>query len=271
MATERIHLVMVSTKKIVLLGDIHSNIEALDAVLAVLKGKDIDAIYHVGDVVGYCTDFEKVIQQLIQNDIRGVIGNHELMVIGELCSDHCIARDAVIWTADRISEQVREYIKSLPPRLRIDDVVIFHAEPESYTGYVSSEKRAEKVFDKLDKTEPDWHIAFHGHTHKQRVFERKSGVVRLVLEGEGEFRLDPDCHYLVSPGSVGVSRDNDPRTGYMIYEAGVIQQFRIDYDWRACQQKIDRAELKTRLFVKERGVLRELLSRILGRLQFLTP
>lgn len=249
--------------RIALLGDIHGNIEALDAVIEALEREKPDAIYHVGDIVGYCTDFEKVIRLLMRNEIAGVIGNHELMVTGELNSDRCIARDSIKWTADRISDQGREYIKSLPSKLRIADIVIFHAEPASYTGYVSNEERAEKVFEELDKAEPGWRIAFHGHMHKQRIFERKSEGVKLVLEGEGKFRLDPDCHYLVCPGSVGVSRDNNPRTAYMIYEDGVIQQLRMNYDWQACQKKLDEAGLKTRLFVKKDSVLRKLISRVL--------
>jgi len=236
--------------KIAMLGDIHGNIEALDAVFSALDGESCDAVYHVGDVVGYCTNFEDVIQRLRQNNIRGVVGNHELMVTGGLSTKNCIAKDSIQWTSARISKQDKEFIMALPSSLRLGDMIIFHAEPESCVNYISSVERAEQAFKALDKKEPGWRVAFHGHTHKQRIFERKGEKVSLVLEGEGEIKLEPTRQYLACPGSVGVSRDLDPRTGYMIYAEDAIRQYRVDYNWHACQRKLDQAGLKTQLFRK---------------------
>ena len=254
--------------RIALLGDIHANIEALDAVLDALGGQPFDAVYHTGDIVGYCVDFDKVIQRVRENGIEGVIGNHELMVLGRIDSRKCVARDSIDLTVRRMQEDDRDFIQSLPSTLRFGDTVMFHAQPDSYVNYTSNEKIAGAVFDSLDREEPAWHVAIHGHTHKQRVFERTEEGVALVLEGEGEVTIDPHRQYIVSPGSVGIARDMDPRTAYMTYEDGVIRQFRIEYDWESCQNKIREAGLKTRLFRTTRATGKP-RSRVAGFLRSL--
>lgn len=236
--------------KIAVFGDIHANIEALDAVLTAVNEEAPCALYHVGDIVGYCVDFDKVIETVKDNNIEGVMGNHELMVLGRLSTEKCVAKDSIDWTAARINNQQREFIAALPPSIRKGDVIIFHAQPDSYVKYISNETCAESVFKLLDERHPGWRIAIHGHTHKQRVFERSNGKVRLVLEGAGELHLDLAKQYILSPGSVGVSRDSDPRSAYTIYDDGLVAQYRINYDLKACESKIREAGLATQLFRK---------------------
>jgi len=254
--------------KIALLGDIHANIEALDAVLEVLGEQSFDAVYHLGDIVGYCVDFDKVIQKVRENGIEGVIGNHELMVLGRIDTRKCIAKDSIDLTVEQIQEDDKVFIQSLPSTLRLGDIVLFHAQPHSYVNYTSNEKTAEEVFGILDTEEPGWHVAIHGHTHKQRVFERSSEGIKMILEGEGEVILDPNNKYIISPGSVGISRDMNPRTAYMTYEDGVVRQYRIDYDWKSCHEKIMETGLKTRLF-RTRKTPGKSRSRIAGFLRSL--
>jgi diadenosine tetraphosphatase ApaH/serine/threonine PP2A family protein phosphatase len=237
--------------KMAILGDIHSNHEALEAVLADVRHRGVDTILHVGDVVGYCTDFENCISRLKSENIQGVHGNHDLMVLGLLATDRCVSsgREAVVWTQSRMTEETRSYLAGLPGILEQDKVIVFHASPDSVERGISTEADARRAFSRLEARGKHWFVAFHGHTHKQRVFEKRGDDVRLAHAGEGQVELDVGARYLVSAGSVGQSRDYDPRTGYLIYDTqGRIELVRLAYNWRACRRKIRNAGLSTALY-----------------------
>lgn len=254
-----------------ILGDIHANLEALDTVLAALEKERVDALYHVGDVVGYCTDFGPVIERLRREGVVGVAGNHELMVLGEMDIEagSATAAAAARFTRAAIAPADRDYLAALPRRLDAGDAVFFHAFPEAVTGYISGPDLAAMALEQLDGVRAGWSVAFHGHTHKQRIFEQADGRVDLVRFGAGRVHLRPGARYLVCPGSVGVSRDRDPRAGYLLYQEGEwLEQRRVPYDWRACQAKLERAGLETRLFARAPRLgerVRQLAARALGR------
>lgn len=238
--------------KAAILGDIHSNYEALDSVLEDIRRREVDAIVHVGDVVGYCTDFAECIRRLRAENVQGVHGNHDLMVLGLLDTDRCVpsAREAVAWTRSRLTEEVRSYLVGLPASLTLGDIIVFHASPGSVERAITTVEDARRAFTPLDERSDRWFVAFHGHTHKQRVFELCGRDVRLVHSSEGIVTMDRGARYLVSAGSVGQSRDTDPRTGYVLYDdRGKLELIRLDYDWRTSRRKIRAAGLKTELFV----------------------
>jgi len=180
-----------------------------------------------------------------------VVGNHEMMVLGTLAMETAneSARAAIRYTRERIAPDQAAWVNDLPLRLDVGDAAFFHAFPEAAQGYINEPALAEKAMAQLDRERTDWAIAFHGHTHKQRVFERGDRGVRLVRFGEGRVDLAPGARYLVCPGSVGVSRDADPRAAYLIYDsAGTLEQRRVDYDWQATEARIAEAGLTTRVF-----------------------
>jgi len=255
--------------RIAFLGDIHSNDDALETVLRHVTAHRPDCVVHVGDVVGYCTAFEAVIERLRTDAIQGVCGNHDLMVLGQLPLKRATgaAQQAVTWTRKRLGAQARDYLQALPRELRLEEVIVFHASPDSVEQNISNVEHAQAAFRSLAGRGSDWFAAFHGHTHKQRVFELKQGVVSLVHSGEGECILDPQAQYLISAGSVGQSRDADPRTGYVIYDSHRTVSFhRVPYDWQSCKRKLRQAGLATRLFHGDVPVRRSLLRRWLSRL-----
>lgn len=256
--------------RIAFLGDIHSNHDALETVLRHVASHHPDRVVHVGDVVGYCTDFEAVIERLRADAIRGVCGNHDLMVLGQLAAKRATgaAQQAVAWTRSRLGTQVRDYLQALPRELRLEEVIVFHATPDSLEQNISRVEHARAAFQSLASRDTGWFAAVHGHTHKQRVFELKHGVVSLVHSGEGVFTLDPQAKYLISAGSVGQSRDADPRSGYVIYDSHRTVSFhRVAYDWQSCKRKLRKAGLATRLFHGDVPVRRALLRPWLSRLQ----
>lgn len=247
-----------------LLGDIHANMNALRSVREEICRQTIETVFHVGDIVGYGVDAREVIRHIRENGIKGVMGNHELMVLGRLDSAHCPGKDAIRWTKDNLTTDEIAFLSELPAKYRFGDFVIFHATPDSWDKYLSNHNTAQDVCKILDMEEPGWKVALHGHTHKQRIFVRKPGqAVSLLHEGEGKIKLDFGNQYIICPGSVGVSRDRDPRASLMIFNENTVEQLRIDYDWEACMRKIKREGLKTRLFLTNKN--KPLLNRLLSK------
>lgn len=236
--------------RIAILGDIHANYEALQAVLDDARCRGVDQMYHVGDVVGYCTDFGPCIDRLRAERIQGVHGNHDLMALGRLETTRCVpsGRQAIEWTRARLTHEACAYLQTLPPTLSVGEMIFFHAWPDSAERPISTTPDAKEAFELLARRWGIWKIAFHGHTHKQRVFEW-NGEVRLLHAGAGRVELSPGARYLVSAGSVGQSRDQDPRTGYLIYDTrGFLEVLRLPYDWVSCERKIGAAGLTTQLY-----------------------
>jgi len=239
--------------KIAVLGDIHSNSEALESVLTDIKNENVDKIIHTGDVVGYCTDIEECITRLVSENISGVHGNHDLMAIGEMATDDCIRSGikAIHWTWNHITNEQKEYLAKLPKIMTVENIVIFHATPKSVLRRIRKPEDAEEVTRELNENYNDWWIGVHGHVHKQHVFENDGNSTTLVHRGQGSIKLRPDKKYIICPGSVGVSRDFDYRTSYMLIDtkAAKITMRRIDYDWRSCTKKIRAAGLETKLYL----------------------
>src|SRR5690606_24097809 len=124
-----------------LLADIHSNLEALDAVLAHIERRGGARLAVAGDLVGYGPDPSAVIDRLRQHNALCVAGNHEGMVIGRLGFDKCIHRGirAALWTRDVINELEMRWLAALPvSRSLPPDIVLTHGDLDDVERYVTS-------------------------------------------------------------------------------------------------------------------------------------
>lgn len=254
--------------KIAILGDIHSNSEALASVLADISNENVDKILHTGDVVGYCTDIEKCIKRLVSEEIKGVQGNHDLMAISEMGTDDCVRSGvkAIHWTWNHITNAEREYLAKLPKLITVENIVLFHATPKSVLRRVKTPDDAACVVQELNEVLDNWWIGVHGHVHKQRIFEYDGNEVLLIHEGQGNVTLEKDKKYIICPGSVGVSRDFDARSAYMIIDSDTaeITMKRVVYDWRTCAKKIRKAGLETQLYMTKRTYLNRRIRYMIG-------
>ena len=115
--------------RIAVLSDIHSNLVALDAVLA--HAGTVDAIWHLGDVVGYGPDPDGVVARLIGVGAVGVRGNHDAAALGgrEIDWFNPEARAAAEWTRDTIDGTTRAWLSALPERHAIDRMTLVHGSP----------------------------------------------------------------------------------------------------------------------------------------------
>ncbi len=231
--------------RIAVLSDIHSNLVALDAVLAHLG--TVDAIWHLGDVVGYGPEPDAVVERLAGVGAVGVRGNHDAAAAGgpEIEYFNPEARRAMEWTRARITPGTRDWLAALPERRTVEDATLVHGSLRDPTWeYVTSAAIAKASLDVM--TTP---LGLHGHTHVPMAWIRAGGRVRGAAAGT-DARLAYDARpTLLNPGSVGQPRDGDPRAGYLVLDtdARVAAWHRVTYDIEAVIAAMVAVKLPVRL------------------------
>ncbi|MGA3058248.1 MAG: metallophosphoesterase family protein [Candidatus Limnocylindrales bacterium] len=222
--------------RVAVLADIHSNLQALDAVLASIG--TVDALWHLGDVVGYGPEPDGVVQRLRDAAAVGVRGNHDDAVCGgaTIESFNPDARTAAEWTRWRIGEQTRDYLEALPEMFVPDgsDFTLVHGSPrDPIFEYLVSPRAAQECLAVIDTSH-----CLVGHTHIPTVFRqrRRGGIAAMVVAPESRLQLD-DRRAVFNPGSVGQPRDGNPSASYLILDtaAGHATWRRVPYDIGATQ------------------------------------
>jgi predicted phosphodiesterase len=228
-----------------ILADIHSNLEALEVVLADAKQEHCTHYACLGDVVGYNANPKECLDIVQGLGMPCVRGNHD-----EYCSvDNALdgfnpqAAEAVEWTREQLSAEDRKWLRDLKCLRLVANFSIVHAT-------LDAPQRWGYVFNKLDAaasfTYQNTGICFFGHTHVPVAFIRDS-VVRGGTYSK--FRIEPGRKYFINVGSVGQSRDGVAKATYATYDVteGIVELRRLDYDIAKTQQKIRAAGLPPRL------------------------
>ncbi|HJP88473.1 MAG TPA: metallophosphoesterase family protein [Candidatus Limnocylindrales bacterium] len=229
--------------RIALISDIHSNLPALDAVLA--AAGEVDAIWHLGDVVGYGPDPDGVVARLQELGAVGVRGNHDAAAVGgsEIDWFNPDARRAMEWTRSTISEATLAWLTALPKRRRETGCDLVHGSPrEPLWEYITTSAVARENLTFMGATIS---LCLHGHTHVPVAWLEDGKGVELVRGKRGR-RLELDGRRaLLNPGSVGQPRDGDPDASFAILdlEAGAFEWHRAPYDIRAVQAAMKAAGL----------------------------
>ncbi len=227
--------------RIAVLSDIHANLPALDAVLAALG--EVDAVWQLGDVVGYGPHPDEVVARLREIGAVGVRGNHDEAALGSLDVAYFnpAARRAVEWTGRRMAPETRAWLEALPDRLEIDEMTLVHGSPRDPTWeYVTTTPAA-----RVNLAAISTPYCLHGHTHVPVAWRDDDGQVELVRPSDGsELALDAR-RVLLNPGSVGQPRDGDPRASALVldHEARRVTWHRVEYSVRAVQADIRAAGL----------------------------
>lgn len=231
-----------------LISDVHSNLPALEAVLADVDGRDeVQAVYHLGDLVGYAPWPDEVVALLRERRIPGIAGNYDSTVANDY--EHCgckadspraeeLSHLSYGWTREHVTAETKRALWELPFRLDLGTqgghksrprITLVHGTPTLNTLYWT-EDRPDSFCEKMANTaglkEGDL-IAF-GHTHKP--WRREVGGVRFV-----------------NTGSVGKPKDGDWRACYALVEAGeeigAVEHVRVEYDLERAMDGIRRSEL----------------------------
>ena len=231
--------------RIAVISDVHSNLHALDAVLA--DAGSVDAIWHLGDVVGYGPDPDGVVDRLASRGAIGVRGNHDLAACGgdEIEWFNADARSAMEWTRRVSAPATIAWLGAQPERREQELFTLVHGSPLDPTWeYVTT---VEAARDNLLAT-PTIH-GLNGHTHLPVAYglagDRAS---RIAASGPPGVALD-GTRMLINPGSVGQPRDGDPRASYLVLDLEVkrVTWHRVTYDIDAVQARMQAAGLPVRL------------------------
>lgn len=231
-----------------ILGDIHSNLEALEAVLAEVKRHNVDQIVHVGDAVGYNANPNECVETLMREGITSIIGNHDAAACGLENPQmfNSAAKQAVLWTRNQLKPECNEYLGGLPETLVLDGTVMLsHGSPETRDNYILDRMDALRQFAVMEKMSIN--ICFFGHSHLPSLFAFRGP--EHDLSNNGKHTLDEKNRYLINFGALGQPRDGDSRTSFGIFDSDemTVEFFRLKYDLLKAVGKLERAGLDTYL------------------------
>lgn len=247
------------------LSDIHSNLEALEAVLR-HAASNYDVVWNLGDTVGYGASPNEVIERIQPLATLNVRGNHDRVATGVSTpvGFNPVARSAAIWTRKALTPEHLAWLRSVPKGpLKPDGlsnglaIVCAHGSPLNEDQYILNMRDAWAPLQRMGTA-----VTFIGHTHIQGGFSQRDHEwyeVRPSLPpGNGPTQwtlaLTPGTRHLVNPGSVGQPRDCDWRAAYAIYDADAahITYHRVPYDLTTAQGRILMAGLPERLAARLR-------------------
>jgi predicted phosphodiesterase len=229
-----------------ILSDLHANWEALEAVARAAKGSYGRALC-CGDLVGYGADPNAVVDWVRANCEAAIRGNHDKACAGLEVLEwfNPVARAAVAWTRHALTEENRTYVRGLlRGPLAVEGFELAHGSTADEDEYVLTAGEALNAFAYLESR-----LVFFGHTHVQGGYVWNRARVETIpppsSSARQEVRIEPECAYLINPGSVGQPRDGDPRAAFAIYDSHtrVVSYRRIAYDVEGAQRKIRDAGL----------------------------
>jgi len=232
-----------------ILSDIHSNLEALQAVAERARG-EYDRVICCGDLVGYGPNPNEVTEYVRGMNPLIVRGNHEKAALGmvDLTLFNPLAKKAALWTQSVLTPDNRDYLASIPAG-PVDEsgFTLIHGSLHDEDEYLVDIEEA------LRSLHDAWNpVTFFGHTHVQGGFvffeDGRAGFLNPEIKGgmsESQLRIDSQSKFLVNPGSVGQPRDYDWRAAYVIYDGDerLVHYFRIDYPIEVTQDKMREARL----------------------------
>ncbi|MBC7979204.1 MAG: metallophosphoesterase family protein [Armatimonadetes bacterium] len=217
-------------------GDIHANLEALQAVLADAASQHVTDFVCLGDVVGYNADPVACLNLIRDMGCPTVKGNHDQDASENhpLDTMNQVAASALQWTREQLDDDQRLWLKRLRMVRQVSDYTVVHStldQPVNW-NYVTNR------FDAMSNFSYQFtQLCFHGHTHIPRVYVKSDKVREVPAES---VTIEPDAKYFINVGSVGQPRDGDPRACYAIYDlpSKLIVFRRVEYDIPKTREKI---------------------------------
>ncbi len=226
-------------------GDIHANLEALQAVLA--DAAEQVCTHHVclGDVVGYNANPHDCLALIRELGCPVVKGNHDeqASIVDDLTGFNPLAEEAITWTRKQLTDDDKRWLRELRLVRQVRDFTVVHATLDSphEWAYVFNQLDASFSFNYQHTS-----LCFYGHTHSPRAYVRDGSVRGVPFE---TLEIEQGKKYFVNVGSVGQPRDGDWHSAYAIYdtERKTVELRRIEYDIYLAQDKIVEAGLPQRL------------------------
>lgn len=231
--------------RVAVLSDIHGNLPALLAVLDAIG--PVDALWQLGDIVGYGPQPDAVVTALRDAGAGGVRGNHDAAALGLIDAGafNDDARIAIEWTTACLDAPARDWLAALPQRTVDGDFTMAHGSPrDPIWEYVYSTPVARANLGAFDTPH-----CLVGHTHVPLAFRVQDGHIETIQPSHGStLRLDGG-RTILNPGSVGQPRDGDPRACGMILDTDAmsVEWRRVRYPVAETQARMRAAGLPPRL------------------------
>jgi diadenosine tetraphosphatase ApaH/serine/threonine PP2A family protein phosphatase len=229
--------------KLGIFADVHGNLEALEAVVRLLRDKGATHFVCCGDVVGYGPDPNLCVETIRRMHCTCVAGNHDYGAVGKVPIDgfNSAATRALLWTRDQLTETNRLYLENLYLTAEDGPLLVVHSSPsvpDAWEYVLTLREAADEM-----KYYPGG-VCVVGHSHYPFTVERAPGEPARMVR-QDRFGIRPDAKYFINAGSVGQPRDGDPRACGLLYDAGTqtMTLYRVPYDIEAVQRKIHAAGL----------------------------
>ena len=193
--------------KLIFFSDVHANLPALEAFFREVESVNPDAIYCLGDLVGYNVWPNEVVNEIRKRRIPTIMGNHEEALLGPAVAESAPSSRGL--TRAMVSDPNRDYLINLPRRLTLSfatgqesyNLLLVHGSVKAINDYMVVDYPENEVLDMMRSHQA--HVLLCGHTH--RPFHR-------VIQDGDAFR------HVVNIGSVGEPKDGDPRLCYAVLE-----------------------------------------------------
>jgi diadenosine tetraphosphatase ApaH/serine/threonine PP2A family protein phosphatase len=231
-------------------SDVHANLTALEAVLRdAERGGAFDAVWSLGDCVGYGPQPGECIARLKGFEATMVAGNHERAATGAIGTEdfNPAAAAAAQWTKARLTAEEGDFLDALPEVISMtpEDFTLVHGTLRWPIWEYLFDSEAALGHLALQQTP----FGLVGHTHVPMLVLEDSqspeGCMLYRLSDRETVSLDRERRIVLNPGSVGQPRDGDPRASYAIYdgEANSITLHRVDYEIAVTQKLMAEADL----------------------------
>lgn len=242
-----------ATMRVAVISDIHGNLHALDAVIGALEEEPLEAVWCLGDLVGYGPQPNECCAKVAARADICLVGNHDLGVLGRLPLDDFSheAAESARWTQEVLEDDAREYLESLSPEAVAPDadIELYHASPRDPVWEYVLDAGAMRAA--LEGTNAS--IVLVGHSHVPLVAVLDDGHLKADHAPAGREVDLTSGRVLMNPGSVGQPRDGDPRAAFLLLdlERGTASFRRVDYPVEQTQEEI-----------RERGLPEPLAERL---------
>jgi predicted phosphodiesterase len=229
--------------RVAVVSDIHSNLHALEAVLAAIEAEAPDELWCLGDLVGYGPRPNECCATIAERAEVCLAGNHDLAVRGTIDLEEFGGEAAVAarWTRDVLEPQAQELLDRLEPTGAAHGVALYHGSArDPIWEYVLSDEGALATLELADSP-----LVLVGHSHVAlQVVDSAEALAGGIARADTQLELG-GARALLNPGSVGQPRDGDPRAAYLLLdlEARHASFRRVAYDVERTQREMRDAGL----------------------------
>lgn len=224
------------------LGDIHGNREALEAVLRALEARGVERFLCVGDIVGYNADPDECVELVRSRRVSAIAGNHDLISQRRLDFSRCsnVAEYALRRTRRTLGPEAAAWLCGLPSHLILEkEIILVHGGVRDVQQYMVTPAHIRENAAFLAEDFPGARVCFFGHSHEQRVYELNGESISEVPT-DGQVLLRKENTYFINPGSVDASRKNRHKLAECAFfdsAFGSVEFLRVRYDAAATEAK----------------------------------